>query len=79
MPGPVFQWRRRSTWLWIIRGLFAVLYLLWGGRRLARGIDVREWRAIEECGCAVAPLLLFALIWLLADSAQRPNARAMLA
>ena len=65
--------------LWMICGLVAVLYLLWGGRRLARGIDGRAWRAIEEFGCAVAPMLLFALIWLLAPSARRPNARARLA
>jgi hypothetical protein len=57
----------------MVRGLFVVLYFLPGGRRLARGIDGYEWRAIEEFGCAVAPLLLFALIWLLADSARRPR------
>jgi hypothetical protein len=52
----------------MICGLFSVLHSLWGGRRLARGIDGRvPPRAIEECGCAVAPLLLFALIWLFAD------------
>jgi hypothetical protein len=62
----------------MIWGLVAVLYLLCGGRRLARGIDGREWCAIEEFGCGVAPLLVFALIWLLADSAQRPNAQARL-
>jgi hypothetical protein len=63
----------------MIGSLFAVLYLLWSGRRRARGIDGRDWRAIEEFGCAVAPLLLFALIWLLAEPAPPPNARAMLA
>jgi hypothetical protein len=75
----MFQWRRRSAWLWMICGLVAVAYLPWGGRRLARGIGGREWHAIDEFGCAVAPLLLFALIWLLADSAQRPNARVRVA
>ena len=74
-----FQWRRRSTWLWIICGPFAVLYLLWGGRRRACGIEGRPWPAIEEFGCAVAPLLAFAAIWLLVDSAQRPDADARLA
>ena len=79
MRGPVLQCWRGSAWLWMIRGLFGVLYLLCGGRRLGRGIDGREWRAIEEFGCAVAPLLLFALIWLLADSAQPRSPRARLA
>jgi len=60
----------------MIGSLFAVLSFLWGRRRLARGIDGRQWRAIEEFGCAVAPLLLFALMWLLVDSAQRPHAHA---
>jgi len=55
--------------------LFGVFGLLWVGRRLARGIDGRDRRVIEEFGCAIAPLVLFALFWLLADSAQRPNAR----
>ncbi len=73
MPGPVFPWQRRSAWVWIIRGLVAVLYLLWSGRRLARGIDGCERRAIEEFGCAAAPLVFFALLWLLADSPQRPK------
>jgi hypothetical protein len=59
--------------------LFGVVGLLWVGRRLVRGIDGREWRVIEEFGCAIAPLVLFAFFWLLADSAQRPNARARLA
>jgi hypothetical protein len=59
----------------MICGLFAVLYLQWGGRRLARGIDGRAWLAIEEFGCAVAPLLAFALIWLLADSAREMDSQ----
>ena len=60
----------------MIDGFFALLYLMWGGRRLARRIDAHEWRAIEEFGCAVAPLALFALIWLLADSVQPHDAPA---
>jgi hypothetical protein len=63
----------------MIRGLVAVLYLHWSGRRFARGIDWRERRAIEEFRRAVAPLLLFALLWLLADSPQRPKVHARLA
>jgi hypothetical protein len=35
--------------------------------------------AAEEFGCAVAPLLVFALLWLLAESPQRPNPQAPLA
>jgi drug/metabolite transporter (DMT)-like permease len=65
----VVRWRRRSAWLWIIGRLFAVFGLLWVGRRLGRGVDGGESRAIAEFGCAVAPLVLFALFWLLADSA----------
>jgi hypothetical protein len=42
-------------------------------------VDGRESRAIEEFGCAVAPLVLFALFWVLADSAPRPTAWARLA
>jgi hypothetical protein len=74
MASQVVRRRRRSAWLWMICRLFGVFGLLWVGRRLARGIDGREWRVIEECGCAIAPLVLFALFGLLADSAQRPNA-----
>jgi hypothetical protein len=72
------SWQGRSTQLWMICGLFAIMSLLWGGRRLARGIDGRAWRAIEEFGGAIAPLVLFALIWLLADSSPGPNAEARL-
>ena len=68
------KWRRRVAWLWMVRGLFAVLYLLWDGRRLARRTDRRDWRAIEEFRYAVAPLVVFALLWLFADFLQPPNA-----
>ena len=54
--------------------LFVVFGLLWVGRRLARGIDGRESSAIDEFGCAIAPLVLFTLFWLLADSAPQPSA-----
>jgi hypothetical protein len=69
------SWQRRSAQLWMICGLFAITSLLWAGRRLARRI---EWRAIEEFGGAIAPLVLFALIWLLADSSPRAKAEARL-
>jgi hypothetical protein len=52
--------------LWIVGGL-AALYFLCGGRRIARSIDWREWRAFEEFGDSVAPLVLIALVWLLAE------------
>jgi hypothetical protein len=89
--------RRSTTWLWILCALFAVGFLLWRGRRVARvqhpiardllkrpragfgrpgGIDRRrELRAIEDFGCAVAPLVLFALMWLLAGWRNRPPAQ----
>jgi hypothetical protein len=51
--------------------VFVAFTLLWVGRRFARVIDGRTSRAIEECGCAVAPLVLFTLLWLLDDSPQR--------
>jgi hypothetical protein len=78
VPFRIVSWQRRSAQLWMVCGLFAIVSLLWGGRRLARGIDGRNWRAIEEFGEAIAPLLLFALIWLLADSSPRPKAEARL-
>jgi hypothetical protein len=73
------RWRRRSAWLRIIGRLFATFGLLWVRRRLGRGVDGRESRAIEACVRGVAPLVLFALLWVLADSAERPNAWARLA
>jgi hypothetical protein len=45
--------------------------ILWIARRLG---GRRESRAIEEYGCAIAPLIVFALLWLLTDSVQRPKA-----
>jgi hypothetical protein len=70
------QWRRSAGWPWMIAGLVAVLCLLWGGRRVARGVNEHVWRAIEECGSAIAPLLLFALLWLIVDPPPRPNGQA---
>jgi hypothetical protein len=62
------RWGSRSTWRWLLCGLVGVLCLLCGGRRVARRIAGHKWEAIEEFGCAVAPLLLFALVGLLADA-----------
>jgi hypothetical protein len=56
---------------------FVAFGLLWVGRRLTRGIDGQASRTIEEFGCAIAPLVLFALFWLLADSGQRPRANGV--
>jgi hypothetical protein len=64
----VSRWGSRSTWRWLLCGLVAVLCLLCGGRRVARQIAPHKWGAIEEFGCAVAPLVLFALVWLLAGA-----------
>src|SRR5579862_8010930 len=57
----------RAMRLWIICRVFVTFLLLWIGRRFARVTDARRSRAIEECACAVAPLVLFALVWLLTD------------
>jgi hypothetical protein len=79
MRKPLFRWRRYSAWLWIICGLFAVLCLLWACRKLARGIVGREWRAIEQFGVVVAPLVLFALLWELDGlGARLPSAQGRL-
>ena len=67
------QWRRPAGWLWMIAGVVAVLCLLWGGRRMSRGVNEHAWCAIEECGRSIAPLVLFALLWLMAD--PPPNAQ----
>jgi hypothetical protein len=77
--GRVVHWRRGSAWLWMLAGLVALLCLLWGGRRMARGVNEHAWRAIEECGAAIAPLLLFALLWLIVDPPPRPDGQAGLA
>jgi hypothetical protein len=63
-------WRRRSACLWIVCRVFVAFSLLWVGQRFARAIDGRKSRAIEECGYAVAPLVLFALLWLFDDLPQ---------
>jgi hypothetical protein len=68
--------RHAGVCLWLISRVFVAFGLLWVGRRLARWIDDRESRAIDECR-AIAPLVLFTLYWLLVDSAQ-PSAWAKL-
>jgi hypothetical protein len=69
-------WRRRLACLWIIARVFVAFALLWVGGRFAHVSDGRKSRAVEECGGAVAPLVLFALLWLLDDSPQRSKRRA---
>jgi hypothetical protein len=63
----------------MISGLFALLCFVWISQRLARWFGRRRWRAIEAFGCAVAPLVLVALISILINSPQPPNARTRLA
>ena len=75
MSGQAVRWRRHLAWLQVTLGLFVVLCLLWGGRRFARGIDRRALMAVDEFACAAAPLILFALMWLLAGSTRSSNAR----
>jgi hypothetical protein len=66
----IARWRWRSAWLWMIGRCLAAFAIVWVGRRLA---SRRESSAIEEFGYAIAPLVLFALFWLLADSPPTPN------
>ena len=66
----IARWRLRSAWLWMIGRYLAVFAFVWVGRRLA---PRRVSGALEEFGYAIAPLVLFALFWLLADSPPRPN------
>jgi hypothetical protein len=75
MRGLVVQWRQRGVWLQVTVGCVVIACLLWSGRKFARGIDSRALSALEEFGGAVAPLMLLALIWLLAESTRSPNAR----
>jgi hypothetical protein len=64
-------WRCRSACLWITSRVVVAFALLWIGRRFARVMDARKSCAIEQCGCGAAPLVLFALLWLLDDSPQQ--------
>jgi hypothetical protein len=75
MRGQVVQWRRRSAGLWLLAGLVTLLCLLCCGRRIARMVNEHTSRAIEESRSAISPLLLFALLWLIADPPRGyPNA-----
>jgi hypothetical protein len=51
--------------------MVAAFGFLWASRRL---IGRRQSRAIEESGRAIAPLIAFALLWLLVYSGERSNA-----
>jgi hypothetical protein len=51
--------------------VFVALAMSWVGGRLARLIDAGKSRAIEEGGCALAPLLLFVVLSLLDDSTEQ--------
>lgn len=52
----------------MLAGVVALLCFLFGGRQLARVVDEHATRAIEDGGSDIAPLLLFALLWVIADS-----------
>ncbi|MCU1384642.1 MAG: hypothetical protein JWL71_3339 [Acidobacteria bacterium] len=64
------QWRRRSALFWTIACFVASFSILWALRRFS---GRRESVAIEEYGWTIAPLIAFALLWLLVDSVQRPK------
>jgi hypothetical protein len=46
----------------------ALLCFLFGGRQLARVVNEHGARGIGDGGSDIAPLLLFALLWVIADS-----------
>jgi hypothetical protein len=52
----------------MLAGVVALLCFLFGGRQLARAVDEHATRAIEDGGSDIAPLLLFALLCVIADS-----------
>jgi len=54
--------------LQMLAGIAALLFFLVGGRQLARVVNTHAARAIDDGGSDIAPLLLFALLWLIADS-----------
>jgi hypothetical protein len=66
----IARWRLQSAWLWMIGRCLVVFGLVWVGRRLTHR---RVSGSLEEFGYAIAPLVLFALLWLLADSPPRAN------
>jgi hypothetical protein len=61
-------WRLCQAWRWLVCSTVAVLYLVLGHHRLVRSLSARTWRAIDDYGLAVAPLVVFALFGLLVDS-----------
>jgi hypothetical protein len=63
----------------MLAGLVALVCLLCCGRRVARMVNAHTSRAIDESGSAIAPLLLFTLLWLIADPPSRPSGHAWLA
>jgi hypothetical protein len=65
------RWRRGSAWLWTVGRIVAVFGFLWASRRLVGG---RQSRAIEDYGRAIAPLIAFALLWLMVRSGRRSTA-----
>ena len=65
------KWRRASAWLWAVGRLVAVFGFLWASRRL---LGRRRSRAIEDYGRAIAPLIAFALLWLMVRSGLRSTA-----
>jgi hypothetical protein len=70
---------RRSAWLRMLAGLVALLCRRWGIRGMVRVVHENVSHAIEECDSACVPLLLFALLWLIADAPRRPSGRGRLA
>lgn len=52
----------------MLAGIAALLCFLVGGRHLARVVNAHAARAIADGSNDIAPLLLFALLWLIADS-----------
>jgi hypothetical protein len=65
------KWRRESAWLWTIGRLVAAFGFAW----VSRGLTCR-WQSPggEEYGREIAPLIAFALLWLLVGSGRRSNA-----
>jgi hypothetical protein len=65
------SWRRESARLWIIGRVVAAFGFLWASRRL---VSHQQSRVIGDYGCAIAPLIAFALFWSMVYSGQRSNA-----
>ena len=52
----------------MLAGIAALLCFLVGGRELGRVVNAHGARAIDDGGSDISPLLLFALLWVIADS-----------